>query len=257
MCRKKDKKSRYSRELLPRILESMVRIDPALASLHATLLRLQQGRNKKRLSPRGGEPMAALLATGGGQRSTAWPAVQAVAEALHRCRGCLPTGGIPRRYRPANCPICPWKKSSMPFFHSVDRWKSRGFLRSTGIASSDAALYPQTAIPGSSGGRDVFSDAVWRKKGSPGDYSQLPHCPFRRTSVTTRFAAAPLPAVLGVPRRSAAAWPAAVVGGCLGVIETLTSSKQETSPQVRQTKWGCSAAASPSFPRLWNSNRQT
>lgn len=88
------------------------------------------------------------------------------------------------------------------------------------------------------------------KKGTPGGYSQLPHCPFRRTSVTTRFAAAPLPAVLGVPRRSDAAWPAAVVGGCLGVIETLTSSKQETSPQVRQTKWGCSAAASPSFPRL-------
>ena len=145
MCRKKDKKSRYSRELLPRILESMVCIDPAPASLHATLLRLQQGRNKKRLSPRGGEPMAALLATGVGQRSTAWPAVQAVAEALHRCRGCLPTGGIPRRYRPANCPICPWKKSSMPFFHSVDRWKSRGFPRSTGIASSDAALYPQPA----------------------------------------------------------------------------------------------------------------
>jgi hypothetical protein len=44
---KKNEKSRYSRELLPRILESMVRIDPALASLHATLLRLQQGRNKK------------------------------------------------------------------------------------------------------------------------------------------------------------------------------------------------------------------
>ena len=41
---------------------------------------------------------------------------------------------------------CPWEKSSMPFFHEVDRWKSRGFPRSTGIASSDAELYPQPAI---------------------------------------------------------------------------------------------------------------
>ena len=40
---------------------------------------------------------------------------------------------------------CPWKKSSMNFFHSVARWKSRGFPRSTGSASSDAALDPQPA----------------------------------------------------------------------------------------------------------------
>jgi len=40
---------------------------------------------------------------------------------------------------------CPWEKSSMHFFHSVDRWKSRGFPQSTGIASSDAALYSQPA----------------------------------------------------------------------------------------------------------------
>ena len=33
----------------------------------------------------------------------------------------------------------------MTFFHSAARWKSRGFPRSTGIASSDAALYSQPA----------------------------------------------------------------------------------------------------------------
>ena len=40
---------------------------------------------------------------------------------------------------------CPWEKSSMNFFHSVARWKSQGFPRSTGIASSDAAPYSQPA----------------------------------------------------------------------------------------------------------------
>jgi hypothetical protein len=42
--------------------------------------------------------------------------------------------------------ICPWKKSSMTFFHSVDRRKRRGFPGSTTAASSGGPLYPQPVI---------------------------------------------------------------------------------------------------------------
>ena len=37
------------------------------------------------------------------------------------------------------------KKSSLTFFHFADRWKRRGFPRSAGLASSEAALYPRPA----------------------------------------------------------------------------------------------------------------
>ena len=40
---------------------------------------------------------------------------------------------------------CPWKKSSMTFFHVVDRWKRRGFPGSTIAASCGGRLVPQPA----------------------------------------------------------------------------------------------------------------
>jgi hypothetical protein len=61
-------------------------------------------------------------------------------------RGCRESCETPpRESKRGGRPSCPWKKSSMTFFHLADRWKRRGFPRSAVVASCSGRLVPQSA----------------------------------------------------------------------------------------------------------------
>ena len=119
--------------------------------------------------------------------------------------------------------------SGMKTAHSVARWKSRGFPRSTGIASSDTALYPQPAnLPVEKVIHDLFPLGRIR----------------RRTTASTACSdfreKSPPRAV------SSAGWTGAASiggfglhygGGCLGEWPRIVTVARANSPRMQTSAW--------------------
>gem|GEM_PF-4410099 len=137
----------------------------------------------------------------------------------------------------AQCgPNCPWKKSSLPFFHSVARWKSRGFPRSTGIASSDAAHYPQPAkaAPGNRM-NNPHPRTEPRKSANPYVIADMSATKRLRVPLNrNEYAPNPRPFAIGAPPTSSTLEPWRKTGGALGIAEIYQPNRPPTPPSTVQ-----------------------